>query len=219
LSDVNLNNPNDLYFYANLERGSIDSVFKESITARLEDKNAKCVQLEEGHVYLNNNRMALQHERSGCPYYQLSPGNVPVVSDKKYKFKVSLDNGNQYVSGIYLPKNNLDSLKIRSWLGQKDSIIVSWDKVSSECNLELNISNHYETDAGTESDIDHTSHNVNGMNEFHIPPPYFYDKDSLKLVKMKIVLNSTVKSYPHNSFRGGILKCRYYLGRIIYLSK
>lgn len=95
----------------------------------LNDKNNNSIDLLKGGVWLNNEKLGIQTEWGGAPYYTLN--NLELYANTNYSFVVTLANDNSYKCSVASPSGLINSFVVPEYHNINSDLNVSWEKLNS----------------------------------------------------------------------------------------
>ncbi|MDG2152636.1 MAG: hypothetical protein P8K10_01745, partial [Crocinitomicaceae bacterium] len=95
----------------------------------LNDKNNNSIDLLKGGVKLNNEKLGIQTEWGGAPYYTLN--NLELYANTNYSFVVTLANDNSYKCSVASPNGLINSFVVPEYHNINSDLNVSWEKLNS----------------------------------------------------------------------------------------
>ena len=130
LSDVELSDPNlispEITITKTLnERGREQT----ELVVFLNDKNNNSIDLLKGGVKLNNEKLGIQTEWGGAPYYTLN--NLELYANTNYTFDVTLANENSYKCSVASPSGLINSFVVPEYHNINKDVNISWGKLNS----------------------------------------------------------------------------------------
>ncbi len=130
LSDVELSDPNLISPEITITK-TLNERGKEQteLVVFLNDKNNNSIDLMKGGVYLNNEKLGVQTEWGGAPYYTLN--NIELSANTNYNFSVTLANDNSYQCSVTSPRDVIHSFVVPEYHNINKDLTVSWGGLSS----------------------------------------------------------------------------------------
>ena len=178
----------------------------------LNDKNNNSIDLLKGGVTLNNEKLGIQTEWGGAPYYTLN--NLELYANTKYNFVVSLANDNSYNCNVLSPGDLIKSFNVPEYHNMNNDLSVSWG------NLTSNASTRYALEISNDNTLSkeiNLSHSIINNGGYVISSRLLKQLSEGQRGDFIITLKASTKGKVDHRFDGGTIKIIQLINRQVTL--
>ena len=178
----------------------------------LNDKNNNSIDLLKGGVTLNNEKLGIQTEWGGAPYYTLN--NLELYANTKYNFVVSLANDNSYNCNVLSPGDLINSFNVPEYHDMNNDLSVSWG------NLTSNASTRYALEISNDNSLSkeiNLSHSIINNGGYVISSRLLKQLSEGQRGDFIITLKASTKGKVDHRFDGGTIKLIQLINRQVTL--
>lgn len=196
LSDLAITDPSVIRANFSIKKTfTPDGVIFEEVSANLNDKHGSSIELKEGEVLVNDQKMAYKGR------IQNYESNILVESDTPYLFDVVLADGQSYKTEIKTPSNFFGTVNVPIKISINDDLVLSW----SDFNPDRDIKVTYISYRNDGTWVTHYNQSVKDLGSITVKKEsmdyrYFNVAD---VVKSEVRLTRTVNKNSNQAFRAG----------------
>lgn len=191
LSDVELTDPSLISPDVLLERTTgADGKIETTVHAYALDKNGDAVEIKNGGVTLNGERLAVDYETvNNVPFYRpANPRTAELSADETYRFEFELSDGKRYACEVAAQRRALTRLEAPSRHPKDKPMTIRWRDDSDDDYLTLEIETTVKRDDVETTEYDEIPIPQDARGEYEIPAAYF-DKANVRSAELTLISN------------------------------